>query len=643
MKTLWRMLPWLLLALFAAEIVAVLLPRRDGTFHVREWGRLPALLNGRIQPLDSVGRNALLQIRGTGDVPLQEKKAWQFWKHPPKLRSFEWLLEVMTRPERADQRPIFLIHHPELLDTLDLRGKGTARSGLHYFACNDLKPVLAEIEQLGRSAYDAPSRDAFQKQALKLANALNLYQRLKHSLRPDPGDHFARDLADFELAMPAGLAAARARDQGKPFDQAAFDRLLGHVSRFNEMARLAYPLLVPRPDAAASDERWATMGAALMESVRSGTIHPAVRHHAEMADAYRHDRPDAFNRALAGYRAWLAPHFAKEVRKGRAEFYFNQVKAFLHAMIIYLGAFLLAAGALLTLHLAPGLSEALRRSAFYLVLLAGAVHTFGLVFRMALEGRPPVTNLYSSAVFIGWGAMVFGALLERVFRLGLGSAAAALSGFLTLIIAHNLALGGDTMEMLQAVLDTNFWLTTHVVVITLGYSATFMAGLLATGYILLGLATPLLATRVGHLNMGAILHNMVYAIVCFALLFNTVGTVAGGIWADQSWGRFWGWDPKENGALILVLWNAAMLHARRAGLVRERGFMAMAVFGNIVTSFSWFGVNMLGIGLHSYGFREAAFPWLLLFVASQLLIIGLAFLPRPKPLTRAFGGSGGSD
>ena len=123
------------------------------------------------------------------------------------------------------------------------------------------------------------------------------------------------------------------------------------------------------------------------------------------------------------------------------------------------------------------------------------------------------------------------------------------------------------------------------------------------------------------------LSRMVYGIVCFATLFSFVGTVLGGIWADQSWGRFWGWDPKENGALIIVLWNALILHARWGGLVKERGLMNMAIFGNIVTAWSWFGVNMLGIGLHSYGFMDAAFKWLMLFNASQLVLIALGLLP----------------
>ena len=122
---------------------------------------------------------------------------------------------------------------------------------------------------------------------------------------------------------------------------------------------------------------------------------------------------------------------------------------------------------------------------------------------MALEGRPPVTNLYSSAIFIGWGACILGMALERVYKLGLGSAIAGLAGFVTLLIAHNLALGGDTMEMLRAVLDTNFWLATHVVCVTIGYASTFVAGTLGLAYILLGVFTPLLTGKSGILQPRA--------------------------------------------------------------------------------------------------------------------------------------------
>ena len=670
MKPLLKLIPWLFLALFGAEIVAVMLPKKDGEFHVREFGRLPVLLSGRIQPFDSVARNTLLQIRSTGDVPLEEVPSWKFWHHPRKLKSTEWLLEVMTRPETADTRPVFLIHHAELLGELKLQDQGVDKSGLRYYTYNDLKPLVPEIDEQARKAGEVKSEDqtTFQKQVSKLANALALYQRLKVTLQPEGVDDFARQLADFQKNLGPAHAAAEASESGKPFDKAALSRIAEPLQEFQLMARFGYPLIVPPLNPAEARDHWQTMGASLLESGRAARFDPPVTNFAAMATAYRQHKPDAFNRAVAAYRQWLAPAFAHELKKGRAEFYFNNVKPFLHAMIIYLCAFVLAWGALLTFSLAPNLSESLRRSAFYLVALAGLVHTFGLVFRMALEGRPPVTNLYSSAIFIGWGTMVLGLVLERIYRVGIGSVVASLAGFVTLMIAHNLALGGDTMEMLRAVLDTNFWLATHVVVITLGYASTFAAGLLAILYIFLGVFTPLLSQTPGKarspsapfggehrctgalgeralplpelpalqsqianpqspLPLGQALSTMVYGIVCFATLFSFVGTVLGGIWADQSWGRFWGWDPKENGALLIVLWNAIILHVRWGDLTRDRGIMNLAVFGNIVTSFSWFGVNMLGIGLHSYGFMDAAFKWLMIFIGSQLLIIALGLLP----------------
>jgi cytochrome c-type biogenesis protein CcsB len=627
MKTLLKILPWGFMALFAMEIVAVMMPKKDGVYHVREFGRLPVLLNGRIQPFDSVGRNSLLEIRSTGDVPLEEVPSWQFWHHPKKLKSTEWLLEVMTRPEVADTRPIFLIHHPDLLGELKLQDKGVEKSGLRYYTFEQLKPVLQEIEDQGKKANDvkAEEQTAFQKQALKLANAVVLYERLKMTLQPDGSDDFAGELAQFRKDVEAARASAVGPPNKTPAAE-ALQKIAGPFKEFQMMGEMGYALVVPPLDSSAGRDQWETIG----KSILDPKPNPATEKLAAIATAYRQEKSEEFNRAVADYQSWLEPNFSKELRKGRAEFYFNNVKPFLHAIIIYIFALVLAGGAVMTFQTTPNVSESLRRSAFYLVILAGIVHTFGLVFRMVLEGRPPVTNLYSSAIFIGWGTMVLGLIIERIYRLGIGSLVASFAGFVTLLIAHNLALGGDTMEMLRAVLDTNFWLATHVVVITLGYASTFFAGLLAILYIFLGVFTPLLTQKVGEssdLELGKALSKMVYGVVCFATLFSFVGTVLGGIWADQSWGRFWGWDPKENGALLIVIWNAIILHVRWGGLARERGIMNLAVFGNVVTSFSWFGVNMLGIGLHSYGFMDAAFKWLMIFMAGQAAIIGLGLLP----------------
>jgi ABC-type transport system involved in cytochrome c biogenesis permease subunit len=263
------------------------------------------------------------------------------------------------------------------------------------------------------------------------------------------------------------------------------------------------------------------------------------------------------------------------------------------------------------------------RAALTLIVLTLAMHTFALVARIYISGRPPVTNLYSSAVFIGWGAVVLGIVLELIFGLGIGNVIASVAGFSTLVIADRLAGDGDTFTVLQAVLDTQFWLATHVVCITFGYATTYVAGLLGLVYIVLGVFTGELT---GTLRRD--LARMIYGVLCFAIFFSFWGTVLGGLWADDSWGRFWGWDPKENGALIIVLWNALVLHARWDGMVKDRGLAVLAVAGNIAVSWSWFGVNQLGAGLHSYGFTEGVALALAIFVASQLAVIGIGSLPK---------------
>jgi cytochrome c-type biogenesis protein CcsB len=672
MKNTWlRLLPWAFVALFAIEIIAVVAPKKDGAFHVREFARLPVLHGGRIQPFDSLARNSLLQIRSTGDVPLEEVPGWKFWHHPQKLKATEWLLEVMTRPEVADTRPIFLIHLPDLLGELKLQNSGIEKSGLRYYTFDQIKPVIPEVakqaarivDREDKKASTPEQRTVFENQVMKLFNAVSLYRRLKFTLQPEGVDDFSGEIVEFQRNLGPARAAAQASQDGKKFDEDAIRRMAGPLQAFQMMADFGYALVVPPANPAMRREQWQNAGAALIESARSEELNPGVTNLAAIATAYRAKNAEAFNQAVAGYQAWLSPRFDKELNKGRAEFFYNDIKAFLHAMIIYLFAFVLACGALLTRAVMPGLSEALRRSAFYIIILACVVHTAGLVFRMVLEGRPPVTNLYSSAIFIGWAVVVLGLILERIYRVGIGSMVAALAGFATLIIAHNLALGGDTMEMLRAVLDTNGWLATHVVTVTLGYASTFAAGILAILYVFMGVFTrglkqsirnesadPSGAGKVaargrqpeaGDLQLGKALSKMVYGIICFATLFSFIGTVLGGIWADQSWGRFWGWDPKENGALMIVIWNAVILHARWGGMVRERGIMNLAIFGNIVTSFSWFGVNLLGIGLHSYGFTDSGGEYLFNFVVGQAAMLGNGLLCAQLWLSvSAEGGNG---
>jgi ABC-type transport system involved in cytochrome c biogenesis permease subunit len=341
-------------------------------------------------------------------------------------------------------------------------------------------------------------------------------------------------------------------------------------------------------------------------------------HLAGMLIAYAKKDTKAFNEELSQYHKWLDEKYPDEMRKVRFETFYNHFDPLYRCKWVYMFAGVLALLSWLVWW------PPLRSAALWLAVVSVAVHTFGLFARMYLQDRPLVfvTNLYSSAIFISWGCVVIGLVLERIYPLGVGSLVAAVLGASILHLAPSLTTG-DSLEMMQAVLDTNFWLATHVTIITFGYVAMFVAGHLGWAFILLGLCTPYLRQE-----LFQALSKMIYGVLCFATLLSFVGTVLGGIWADQSWGRFWGWDPKENGALLIVLWSALILHARWGGMVKQRGMAVLAVAGNIVTAWSWFGVNMLGVGLHSYGFQSGLFWVLSAYVPLNLMIIGAGLLPQ---------------
>uniref|UniRef100_UPI0040495829 cytochrome c biogenesis protein n=1 Tax=Cephaloticoccus sp. TaxID=1985742 RepID=UPI0040495829 len=633
-----KYIPLLVLLLGAVWVASTLVSRKPATaFDVMEFGKLPVLTNGRIKPMDTVARSSLLMLQEKQTVMTPAGEALGSWElkrelilHPESktdylLDPILWLLDVLYNAEKADTYRMFRVDNPDVLTLFNLiheDGLGKVR-----FSYNQLKNGLGELMRQSELAQSiaAQQRTPFQNGVVQLHLKIARYHELKHTLILPDAEDFLGELLRFQDALPAGISAVRAKQQGQPHAEEAFQAMIVMGQRYDRMSNSSQILTIPPYDDSPDQSGWHTTGHALLESFATGRIDSTALAYAGLAHAWRHHQPDEFNTILKLYREELGKRLSSNLVKTDAEVRFNYAQPFYTSMILYVLAFLLA---FLSWLKWPNI---LGRSAFWLVTLAFVATTSGIGARMWLEGRPPVTNLYSSALFVGWGAVLLCLVLELIYKNAIGSVAAGLIGFATLLIAHHLSLSGDTMEMMRAVLDSNFWLSTHVVVITIGYSATFLAGFLALIYILRGLFT----TSLDKATADA-LARMVYGIVCFATLFSLVGTVLGGIWADQSWGRFWGWDPKENGALIIVIWNAIILHARWGGLVKQRGLMSLAVFGNIVTSWSWFGTNMLGIGLHSYGFMTAAFWWLTAFVISQLAVIALASQPRGN--WRSFAG-----
>ena len=602
--------------------IALFPPKPKGEFNLDGFGRLPVLLNGRLKPLDTVARTTLLMMQGRQRVTVPGGRS---------ITPVEWLLDTLYRPRVADTYQIFEIVHPDVLALFGLVPENGA--GNKRFSFDQLSPRLGELERQARqiaeleeqaktAGREPPERNAFQRAVLMLRSHVGLYDRMTVSLVDPQSPDFLDKINLFQSGLAAGVAAVRAKDAKQPYDEAAAKATMDVAERFGFMADNGYLHIIPPADNDPNPDHWHNAGSVLIESIGDGEAAGfaqrtyAVQLFAALGRAWVAQNAAEFNRGVMLYRPTLLVRFGARMDKVGTEARFNAAEPFYHGMILYVAAFLLAVCSWRKWR------DALGRAAFWLGGLTWALTTGGILTRMWLEGRPPVTNLYSSALFIGWGAVALCLVLEWFFRNGVGSVAGGLVGFCTLLVAHHLALTGDTLEMMQAVLDSNFWLATHVVAVTTGYAATFLAGFLALIYISRGIFTRTLDRATGDA-----LAKMTYGIVCFATLFSFVGTVLGGIWADQSWGRFWGWDPKENGALIIVLWNALILHARWGGLVKQRGLMALAVFGNIVTAWSWFGVNMLGVGLHSYGFMDSALFWLIMFILSQLFFIILAVIP----------------
>ena len=629
-----RFLPFLALVLGLAFVASTLRPPGNpGAFDIVGFGRLPVLANGRIKPFDTVARTSLLQLAGQQKVIGSDNVELA-------LSPDEWLLDVVFRPEPADAYRTFTIDNPDLLSLI---GKTDENLSIHYdkasdqfqaffgakdsryrsFAYREIQPYLPAIQDQAKLAepVDDKLRTPLQRSVLQLFENLALYRRLEHTLQAPDSDDFLGELLHFQQALPQGIEAVRAKEAGEKHNEDEAQAIIRMGKRYAMLAETTNILAIPPAPGESGLAGWTTTGQSILEAFRTGGVDPSALAFAGLGYAWRHQNPDQFNQLIKLYRADLANRLAPELKKCDAEVRFNAVAStFGSSMFLYALGFLI--GIISWLKWPEGLG----RAAFQLMALAWLVATAGILARMWLGGRPPVTNLYSSALFVGWGAVGLCLILEKLYRNAIGTVAGCLIGFATLVIAHHLALGGDTLEMMRAVLDSNFWLSTHVIVVTTGYASTFLAGFLALIYIVRGVFTKSLDRATAE-SLG----RMVYGIICFATLFSFVGTILGGIWADQSWGRFWGWDPKENGALIIVLWNALILHARWGGLVRTRGLICLAVFGNIVTSWSWFGTNMLGIGLHSYGFTEEQLSGAWQFSSPlQLAFIAIGNLPRSK-------------
>ncbi|HEY2882670.1 MAG TPA: cytochrome c biogenesis protein CcsA, partial [Pirellulales bacterium] len=555
----------------------------------------------------------------------------------------KWLLDVMARPEIARKQRVLRIDSLDVLAEFNLRH----RSG-YLFSADELSPHAEEFQKLmdGVGKKNAGELTTIDKKAKELDTRAEYYQRLADAfhLVPTPMGNLAMPLpeiftnavsARFNLQMPEFPSKEEQRDDPK-LSEAKINAWLQLADQYaGFLLKAQAPMVVPlaEVDNATTgagqkpDDVWLPYSGAKLFGIRDEKEkNPPIAATVgweKIIDAYAAQNTSDFNQAVADYAALIDEQPPSQLATSHPTFeaWFDNWSPFGHCEALYLLAICL------TLISWLAWRGPLNKFAFWLIVFTFIGHTLALGFRMYISGRPPVTNLYSSAIFIGWAAVAAGLALEWIYRLGFGNLLAAVAGFATLIIADRLSLmlgesRGDTIGVMQAVLDTSFWLATHVTSEALGYMATYVAGLLGIIYVVGGVFSKSISA-----GESKDLARMIYGTVCFAMFFSFFGTVLGGLWADDSWGRFWGWDPKENGALIIVLWNALVLHARWDGQVKDRGLAVLAIGGNIVVSWSYFGVNQLGVGLHSYGFTEGVLLALMVFCASQLALIGVGLIP----------------
>lgn len=575
-------------------------------------GQLPVQHEGRIKPLSSTGAQILKALSNKPYALAPYENAGSSGKaaqKPKRLSSAEWLMGVMVHEPWVLKAPLIRIDSQALLDELQI-----SRDKTNCYPPDQIMKALAGKEEKTEKILAKQEQDwSFdEKQFMKLQSKMNILLGIWNAY--EPLDVILKEAAE----QPERLAMVIERL--KPLIESLRVKGPPAIIPPRDIPETLDPKLPP--------PRWDAYAPAFYEVISnfdSRKLDNPTSRFRDMAQLFRegNGKSREINVAVKNYSELMEKQYRAVSKVNKARFeawyeYFNPI-AWSYGLYIVTGLLCLLG---LTIR-----SDAIRQSAFWLCLITLGLHTLAITSRIYISERPPVVSLYSASVFIGWAIVLACVVAEGLFPISVSLLVASIAGYLSLQVAYGLDMG-DSMPVLQAVLDTQFWLSTHVISVSLGYSATFLAGFLGIGIVLLMLTLAVVGPNQPQVRSTIdMLYRICYGVVCFGMFFSFVGTVLGGLWGDDSWGRFWGWDPKENGALMIVLWNALLLHAKWDRLVGALGFATLAIAGNIITAWSMFGTNILGVGLHAYGGETGESLKILgAFTLSQLLLITLGVL-----------------
>jgi ABC-type transport system involved in cytochrome c biogenesis permease subunit len=581
------------------------------TLNYAAFASLPIQHDGRIKPLQTFALTHLQQIAGTTHIDDQS--------------AIEWLASVMFNPSEAIERPLFLLNDTDAQLMLELPPAQN-----HRYRFTDVVQAIGTHQALVASLLERPADQLSlgQRAVVKLYSDSGLFRQimlsatlvLPDSNAPPPSQMkrlrlspTASTFMDYYHALPMLQRDARrimahkfatkqpyTASEKQIVDAARNLTVALETSRDNTLLRVVPPQW-------SEDREWLAPWAVFHSGKGSPGTARVIDGWRAMAAAYRTQDAAQWSAASTTLRDHMLTTPSVRPAALKLEIAYYQRAPLAKATALYVIGLICS---LCFISSPPSLQKPLRLAAIATISMAAVLHTLSIAIRVIILHRPPVATLYESLLFVGLIAVLFGLFLEYRLRNAVGLLVAALAGSILLLSSEGFG-SGDTMSMLMAVLNTNFWLATHVLCITTGYGFALVAGIMAHGYLLA-------VCRNRSPDAARTLFRSAYGTALIALLFTSIGTILGGIWADQSWGRFWGWDPKENGALMICLWIIWLLHSRITGQMHERGFATGLVLLNIVVACSWLGVNLLATGLHSYGFTDKAALGLALFCAAEM-------------------------
>jgi len=590
---------------------------------------------GRIKPFSTWAGFTMLKLHGARVMKIEAEG------EVIRIGPEAFMLDCLFRPDLARELPIFRVDNSDVISSLatgDLpeevqrmagidnttkneairavvEGKGR-RDRYSFAELETIAPILlARVQKIRKDQPEKAKMTSEQRDTVDLGEKIWLFMRLVSHM------DFARADIDIEEGTPA-LDKERMRRMSywvKSFPllrqaiqelQPAGEQLPpGIMSLIKDlevrMLRASEEIHLLPPYAEGSKD-WSPIGKRL-EQVFGGD-----RTHAEalVADieliedaciALRDESQPAFAGKLGLWKKSVHERISDHhVGRLGSEVAYTKWNYFYRALIIFIVAFVFVMISWLAPQSRGG--RTCNRFAALLALLALGLMIAGITHRSIIMERSPIGNLYDTILFIGATGVLVLLLVELLTRRAVALGLAVFMGMACMFLARRYEIGDakDHMDPLVAVLKSNFWLSTHVVTVVIGY----MGGLAAAGLSAIYLFARVLGIDEGDKNFRRAMTRIAYGMVCFTLFFSLIGTVLGGIWANDSWGRFWGWDPKENGALMIVLWSLIVLHARMAGYLREWGLHVAVVFGANIVAFSWWHVNALSTGLHSYGFID---------------------------------------